>query len=282
MTLSELNTITAATLAPLGTEARDITRILMEDLLGYDPTAIIIHGDRELEPLTVRRIHRAAERVLAGEPVQYVVGTARFMGLDFKVTPATLIPRPETEGLVDTIIAEAGPRADLRVLDIGTGTGCIAIALARALKFARVDAIDISADALTVAEENARNLRAKVQFRRADALNLTLPDGSYDIIVSNPPYITDREAAQMDSRVLDHEPRQALFVPDDDPLRFYRAIADTATKALATGGRLYFENNPLFAYDLKTMLTRKNFTDIDITRDYLGRLRYASAAKTPD
>lgn len=276
MTLKDLKAQLIDRLAPMGNEVGDTVRILMEDVLGYTPTALVIHGDRELEPQTAMRLLRLAERVIAGEPVQYVVGKARFMGFDFKVTPATLIPRPETEGLVDAIIADAGKRTDLRVLDIGTGSGCIAISLARALKFPRIQAIDISAAALAVAKENAEELRVNIEFVLADALTF-IPTGKYDIIVSNPPYIADSEASSMDSRVLDHEPRQALFVPDDDPLRFYRAIARMASDALGTEGKLYFEINPLFAGRLKALLTEEGLTSVDITRDYLGRMRYASA-----
>ena len=205
MTLSRLSAALKAQLAPLGSEARDVARIIIEDLLGYDATAVVVNGDRVLQEATVSRLSRAAARVVAGEPVQYVVGKARFAGLDFIVTPATLIPRPETEALTDMIIDDAGREPDLRVLDVGTGSGCIAITLARALRFARVEAVDISAEALAVAADNARRLRAKVQFTCADALAMRLDCEAYDIIVSNPPYVCSCEAAEMDRRVLDHD-----------------------------------------------------------------------------
>ena len=185
-----------------------------------------MNGDREMLPFTAEKIDRVADRVAAGEPVQYAVGKARFMGNDYRVTPAVLIPRPETAGLVDMICKEYDGRSDLRVLDIGTGSGCIAISLARALPFSSVTAFDISAEALAVARDNARSLGVSVDFRQTDILKAE-PGGdsrSFDIVVSNPPYICRSEAADMDARVLDHEPAQALFVPDDGPLLFYTAI----------------------------------------------------------
>lgn len=279
MTLSRLSAALKAQLAPLGSEARDVARIIIEDLLGYDATAVVVNGDRVLQEATVSRLSRAAARVVAGEPVQYVVGKARFAGLDFIVTPATLIPRPETEALTDMIIDDAGREPDLRVLDVGTGSGCIAITLARALRFARVEAVDISAEALAVAADNARRLRAKVQFTCADALAMRLDCEAYDIIVSNPPYVCSCEAAEMDRRVLDHEPHSALFVPDDDPLLFYRAIAEQALRALRPGGKLYFEINPLHSAAMATMLTAMGYDGVALHRDYLGRVRYATATK---
>ena len=279
MTLARLSAALKAQLAPLGSEARDVARIIIEDLLGYDATAVIVNGDRVLQEATVERLRRAAARVVAGEPVQYVVGKARFAGMDFAVTPATLIPRPETEALTDMIIDDAAREPDMSVLDVGTGSGCIAITLARALRFARVEAVDISADALAVAADNARRLRAKVHFTCADALALSLDSEAYDIIVSNPPYVCCSEAAEMDSRVLDHEPHSALFVPDDDPLLFYRAIAEQALRALRPGGKLYFEINPLHSAAMVSMLSAMGYDDVALHRDYLGRERYATAIK---
>ena len=202
------------------------------------------------------------------------------MGNSYIVTPAVLIPRPETAALVDMITDHAGGRSDLRILDIGTGTGCIAISLARALPFADVDASDISAQALDVARENARNLKTKVTFRQEDILKAEPPAAPcYDIIVSNPPYIAESEKADMDARVLDYEPSTALFVPDDDPLRFYRAIAEYALKALVSDGNLYFEINSNYGPQMKEMLADKGFADIEISRDFRGNIRYASARR---
>ncbi|MDE6332446.1 MAG: peptide chain release factor N(5)-glutamine methyltransferase, partial [Muribaculaceae bacterium] len=189
MTVTELNRHIIAVLTPvLGQgEAKSAARIIWDDVLHYTPGQIIIRGDHELEPFSVEHINRLLREVCGGRPLQYAIGTARFMGMDLKVAPDTLIPRPETAGLVDIITDDAGEQTDLHVLDIGTGSGCIAIALARALKFARIDAIDISAPALEVASENARNLGCRINFIHADALALPqnqAVDDRYDIIVS--------------------------------------------------------------------------------------------------
>lgn len=261
-------------------EADSAAAILMEDIGGYTRTTLFADGDREISDFVKGRIDSAVARIVGGEPVQYAVGRALFMGNSYIVTPAVLIPRPETAALVDMITDHAGSRSDLRILDIGTGTGCIAISLARALPFADVDATDISAQALDVARENARNLKTKVTFRQEDILNAAPPaTPCYDIIVSNPPYIAESEKADMDARVLDYEPSTALFVPDDDPLRFYRAIAEYALKALVSDGNLYFEINSNYGPQMKEMLADKGFADIEISRDFRGNIRYASARR---
>ncbi len=267
-------------LSPSLGESRAAARVIMEDVRGATPTDLVVNGDRTVEPPTLGRIYDIVARIISGEPVQYAVGSARFYGMDFTVTPDVLIPRPETEGLVDMIVSQWSGRDDLRVLDCGTGSGCIAIALARNLPFSAIDAIDISNAALKVAEENSRRLKTSVGFYRRDILKLTPPDAPlYDIIVSNPPYIARDEAAAMDDRVLGYEPAGALFVPDDNPLIFYRAISAYAVKALKAGGRLYFEINPRFRDAMTAMLADDGFTDIDTRRDYLGRYRFVSASK---
>lgn len=288
MTVSELNRHIIATLTPvLGPgEARSAARIIWDDVLHYTPAQTVIRGDHRLEPFTQENIDELLRRVCAGEPLQYAIGTARFMGMDLKVTPDTLIPRPETAGLVDLITDRFGQRADLQVLDVGTGSGCIALALSRALRFADIDAMDISQPALDVARENAETLGCNINFIRADALQL--PSGglneertspqSYDIIVSNPPYVLDSEATEMDARVLDHEPKTALFVPDSDPLKFYRSISEYARKALRPGGMLFFEINPKEEAAMSKLLCSLGFVNVEIHNDYLGRKRFATAA----
>lgn len=280
MTLEECNKYllhTLATSLPLG-EARSTVRLLLEDVAFASPVDVMCHGDRLLEPETVALLQTMAKRIAAGEPPQYVVGRARFCGMYLQVTPATLIPRPETEGLVDIITDHNSTARDLHILDIGTGSGCIAIALARALPFARVDACDISADALIIAEDNARQLHATVNFAQCDILHEPIPNEPlYDVVVSNPPYIARSEAADMEARVLDFEPHTALFVDDNDPLIFYRAIARYAHAALKPKGMLYFEINPLFAKQLEQMLYNEGFTYVDIQRDFCQRLRFAIA-----
>ncbi len=257
-------------------EARAIAHMVAEEVLHYTPVDMVVRGGIEQPVLLVERIRAIVARVAAGEPVQYVLGHARFCGLDFKVTPATLIPRPETEMLVDMIVDE-NPGADLQVLDIGTGSGCIAIALKRALKFAQVSAVDISADALAVASENARSLKAQVDFARADVAAMTWPECSLDIVVSNPPYVCRSEAAGMERHVLDHEPAAALWVPDDDPLLYYRPIARLAAAALRPGGRVYLEINRRFGGQVQQLLQQQGFGQVQVLRDQYGNHRFVKA-----
>ena len=255
-------------------------RIIFEDVAGYGRNYLFMNGDREITDFMQGKIDAVVAKVAGGEPVQYAVGRAQFMGNDYKVTPAVLVPRPETAALVDMIISQWGARTDLDVLDVGTGSGCIAISLARALPFSRVTALDVSADALDVARENAKALNVNIDFVRADIIRVKLPERPlYNIVVSNPPYVCDSERADMDARVLDYEPPVALFVPDSDPLLFYRAIARYARAALRPGGRLYFEINSRFPGQTHTLLAGEGFTDIDLQRDYRGLDRYASATQ---
>lgn len=261
-------------------ESRWIVRLLLEDVMGWSPTDQILRDDYEMTPYTAAKLASMVDRIAGGEPVQYVTGVAQFYGMMFKVTPAVLIPRPETAGLVDLIVDEYGSSRDLEVLDCGTGSGCIAIALARNLPFSRVTAIDIDPAALDVARNNGKALGVDVDWKRQDIMKLAdLHDReAYDIIASNPPYIALKEKAEMEAHVVDHEPARALFVPDDDPLVFYKAIADYGMDALKDGGRLYFEINPLYAAELKAYLERE-YADVTIERDSEGKLRYAIAKK---
>lgn len=258
-------------------EAEWMARIIFRQLKGYSQVDLIMKADIQVSDFIEKKIDAIVERLLRHEPIQYIFGETQFYGLNLKVSPATLIPRPETEELVEMIVCDADGRSDLRVLDLCTGSGCIAVALARNLRFPRVDAIDISQDAIEVAEENAALTKTHIGFRCADALNLSLSPDSYDIIVSNPPYITDRERTAMDANVLHYEPALALFVPDSDPLRFYRAIARSARSALRTGGRLYFELNPLYAEQLAAEMTTDGWTDVSLHRDMQGLYRFLSA-----
>lgn len=275
------HTVTARLAKALGSqgEGAAVASIIFEDVAGYSKTFIFANGDREITDYMQSRISAVADKVVAGEPVQYAVGKARFMGNDFIVTPDVLIPRPETAGLVDMITDHWSGRTDLDVCDIGTGSGCIAISLARALPFSHVTALDVSTAAIKVAKLNASNLRANVDFIQADILTVMPPKGAYDIIVSNPPYVTQSEAADMDARVLDYEPRTALFVPDNDPLRFYRAIADYGRTALKPGGMLYFEINQNYPDQTVALLESKGFANVIALRDYKGNYRYVTAVQ---
>lgn len=256
-------------------EAQAMIRIICEDVFNYDPVDVALRQESELPEFAQDKVADTIARLRRHEPLQYIVGSARFHGHRFKVTPAVLIPRPETEQLVDIIVDE-NTASDLRVLDMGTGSGCIAISLARALKFAQVEALDVSRDALAVARENAATLKAKVRFFESDMLS-PQPSARYDIIVSNPPYICWSEREAMDRNVKDYEPGQALFVPDNDPLLFYKAIAPYAAQSLERGGRLYLEINQRFGNEVKRLLEDNGFDEVRIIEDSFGKVRFAAA-----
>lgn len=264
-------------------EGEAAARIIFEDVARYDRNYIFMNGDREILDFMQAKIAAVVGRVIAGEPVQYAVGKARFMGNDFEVSPSVLIPRPETAGLVDLITSVYEGRSDLRILDVGTGSGCIALSLARALPFAQVTGVDVSADALKVARDNARTLNISAKFEALDILNAPGPSQpSFDIVVSNPPYVCQSEGADMDKRVLDYEPHTALFVPDDNPLLFYKAICAYARAALVPGGTVWFEINSRFPDRMRQLLESDGFTGVEILRDYRGLYRYATGTKPKD
>lgn len=258
-------------------EANALARMVVEEVLHYSPVDVLLRGNVEQDEVFVERIRSIADRLCKGEPIQYIFGHARFHGHEFKVTPATLIPRPETELLVDMITDDAGAAADLRVLDIGTGSGCIAISLALALRWPEVEAFDISAEALAVAKENAASLKAKVDFVQTDILTAVPEADSLDVVVSNPPYICDSERADMERNVLEHEPATALFVPDADPLLFYRAIAKYAAVALKPAGRIYLEINRRFGGETCRLLEENGFEQAQVIRDQFGNPRFVKA-----
>lgn len=258
-----------------------MVRIMMEYLKGYTTVDLALKGDLEVTSWLERKVCDVTRRLLDDEPVQYIFSRARFYGLDLKVTPATLIPRPETEELVDLIVRREAGRSDLRVLDACTGSGCIAVALYRNLPFARVDAFDISDKALEVARENNDRLRTRINIFKADALKLPAPAAAtYDIVVSNPPYISEREMKDMEQNVLRYEPHEALFVPDTNPLCFYHAIAAYAFSALKPGGALWFEINPLFASELAAYMAAAGWEDVTLVADMERKQRFLHA-KTP-
>lgn len=261
-------------------EAAALMREIFLRVKGYNPVDIVLKADMEVSDYLVDKVNKITERLLLDEPVQYIFGVAHFYGMDFKVSPAVLIPRPETAELVDIIVNDFKGKQDLHVFDICTGSGVIAIALARNLPFSVVEAIDISDEALSIASENSSKLKTKVRFAHRDALSLPIPDKpSFNIIVCNPPYISEKEKPAIEPNVLLYEPHDALFVPDSDPLVFYRAVARYALKALLPGGKLYFEINPLFSEELKKMLIADGWTDVRIIRDSYGKLRFAEAIK---
>lgn len=228
-------------------------------------------------------IEAAQAQLLRHKPLQYVLGTAHFAGLELEVTPATLIPRPETEELVALIIKDWKKAPQLTILDIGTGSGCIPIALSQALPAARVIGVDISAEALAVAKRNAARYVPNVEFQQVDILRdapAEIAPHSLSILVSNPPYVLESERAQMRANVLEYEPATALFVPDNDPLLFYRRIAALGQGLLRPGGKLYFEINEQYATAVLALLAGLGYAGGQIQQDMFGKNRMVSATWT--
>ena len=264
-------------------EAKAVVRTLVEELFQLTLTDLYAGGLDNLTTAEQQRLETSLQQLEAGIPVQYVTGTARFFGRDYVVNPHVLIPRPETEVLCEIILSAYNqpycalqPPVPLRVLDIGTGSGCIAVTLALDLWNSSVSAWDVSGEALLTARENAHRLQAQVNFEWHDVLSLdeaALAATPFDIIVSNPPYVCDRERKDMTEQVLAHEPHTALFVPDNDPLLFYRAIADYSTTHLNPHGLLAFEINPLFAKEMCEMLESKGYEQVEVKTDQYGRER---------
>ena len=254
-------------------ETEAIIRIIFHYLKGWNLTDILIHKNEPLSDYIKNEIDIILKRLLTYEPIQYITGEARFHGMMMKVEQGVLIPRPETEQLVDLIIDENRGREDLKVLDICTGSGCIALALARNLPFSQVLAIDFSPVALKIAKENSEILKTKIKILKADIFEWTTTE-KFDIIVSNPPYVMDKEALQMEKNVLNYEPHEALFVRDDNPLVFYKRITDIAKDSLKENGKLYFEINPMMSGILKQMMGEKGFRNVEIYKDSFGKDRF--------
>ncbi|MBQ9237570.1 MAG: peptide chain release factor N(5)-glutamine methyltransferase [Prevotella sp.] len=259
-------------------EAQSIMRLVLSDCFNISFTDICGGALDRMPDADKARLDTLTRRLQQGEPVQYVIGKAHFYGRDFIVSPSVLIPRLETEGLIEVAMSYKSNRAPA-VLDIGTGSGCIAITIAKEMPDAQVTAWDISDDALAIARKNALALGAKVTFQKQDALNPPHDVGQYDIIVSNPPYICHCEAVEMEANVLEHEPHQALFVPDDNPLLFYRHIAAYAEEALCQNGILAFEINPLYGKEICELLLQHNFREIMLIKDEFGKDRIAKCTK---
>lgn len=261
-------------------ETKGMVSLIFQNLKEWDQTAIIMNYDMPVSDYLIEKIKEILYRLKTGEPIQYILGKANFYGMYLDVDKSTLIPRPETEQLVDLIVKENSNTADLRVLDIGTGTGAIAIALARNLPFSQVSALDISPDAISVARQNASKLKCKINFITEDLFLFNIKPNSFDIIVSNPPYICESEKKDMEQNVLDFEPASALFVPDNDPLLFYRRIASIARSGLRERGSLYFEINPAYSEKMVRMLNEFGYKNIEVIKDFYNRSRFI-VAKTP-
>lgn len=257
-----------------GHELTAIIRTICCDMLGIGTATYYL---KEAVTLTTEQgtlLQGIIDRLRQGEPLQYIEGKAPFCGMEFAVNSSVLIPRPETAELVDWIVCEHATQQP-RILDLGTGSGCIAIALSKQLPQAMIEACDISAEALTVAKENARTNEAPVSFFTHDMLDLGTPlPHSYDILVSNPPYIRQSEAADMSIQVTEWEPHTALFVPDDDALRFYRAIAELGqTEALRPGGHIYVEINQALGKETVALFEAYGYQDVELRKDIYGNER---------
>lgn len=248
-------------------ELRELAYWILEESTGMTRTEILFGCKDTKKNVYAQEIEVILQKLRAHEPIQYVFGHTEWMGLDLRVTPATLIPRPETAELVEWVLHVADKNKPLRVLDIGTGSGCIAIALKKAAPNWQVTGLDISHEALDVAKENAERNNVAIHWQQADILSLcSLP--MVDIIVSNPPYICEKEKVDMQARVLDYEPAKALFVPDNDPLLFYRKIA-----SLKGAPMLFFEINEAYGEQVCSMLRTIGYTNVELKKDMYGKTR---------
>lgn len=259
-------------------EAGNLSRIICCEILGQQTVDYYLGKDIILSVKEEQELESILARLHNFEPIQYILGEARFLGRTFRVTPGVLIPRPETEELVEMMLKELSPVS--RVLDVGTGSGCIAISLAKELPESQVTAWDVSGEALSIAAANSKALQASVRFEQRDVLTYEpCVVDCYDVIVSNPPYVTEAEKQEMEHNVLDWEPSLALFVLDTDPLRFYRRIAVLGLEMLTSGGKLYFEINRAFGKDTVAMLCETGYRAVRLQKDISHNDRFVIAEK---
>lgn len=261
-------------------EVRSFLYLLIEHHLGLQRFVLAMTPDITLEEHDRMLFFEALDRLRRREPIQYILGSTYFMEMRFDVNEHVLIPRPETEELVRWILDERHSlETRARILDVGTGSGCIAIALAKHWPHAEVHAVDISEHALQTAKANAAAHEVAISFFKADVFTLEL-EGNFDIIVSNPPYVRESEKIEMEAHVLDHEPGQALFVSDENPLQFYKAISSYAAGHLKPSGRLYFEINQYLGQETQQLLQDHNFSEIELRKDLFGNDRLLKGTLT--
>jgi release factor glutamine methyltransferase len=259
-------------------EALSLAKMLLTEAFGFSTLELYGGKDKEISGNRLRDLHEMLSRLKKNEPIQYIIGTESFCGLTFEVNPNVLIPRPETQELVRWIEAD-WKSVPCRILDIGTGSGCISISLAKFLEGAKVESWDISEGALQVARRNCVRNEAEVLLRQQDVLS-AMPEGElYQVIVSNPPYICEKEKVDMDANVLDWEPETALFVPDADPLLFYRKIAELGISMLCEGGALYFEINRAYGEETLRMLEGLGYRQLELRKDDFGNDRMIKACR---
>lgn len=261
-------------------ESQQIFLLVLQHLMNYKRSDFILRKNESADEQLLLKFNKILEELKSAKPVQYVLGKADFYGLTFKVNPSVLIPRPETEELVDWILREVDVNKVVKILDVGTGSGCIAIALAKHLPQANIVAIDIAEDSLQTARVNALMNEVKVEFIHESILAISqLSNMKFEVIVSNPPYITQDEKEQMHQNVLAHEPHRALFVENSNPLLFYQAISDYAFEHLLPNGKLFFEINEYFAEETQMILKEKGFQTVRLEKDMQGKNRMVIAEK---
>ena len=266
-------------------EANALIMILLEHYFGIDRVKMALEPELRLSESELLTLHFAVKELLKNKPIQYVIGETEFCGMRFFVEEGVLIPRPETEELVNKLAVSScqlavNPSPSFRIIDIGTGSGCIAISLAKLLKDSVVTAVDVSEKALEIAKKNADLNGVDVRFILDDILNPQNPeliDNQYDIIVSNPPYVCESEKSEMRANVLDYEPSSALFVSDNDPLIFYRKILEFAQKTLKPNGQIWFEINEKFGDEMQNLCHEKGFKNVEIIKDFRGKERILKA-----
>lgn len=292
MTLKEFKQFFSETLSEIypKTEIESFFFILMDELLNLKRIDIVLKPDFKLKNEILTDLKKITTRLKREEPIQYILGTTEFYGLPFLVDKNTLIPRPETEELVEWIlicvqnlkiknqnVTSSAVEKSLNILDIGTGTGCIPISLAKNLQNVNISAIDVSKSALEIAKKNAQLNKVNIDFRELDILKTDKLPQKYTIIVSNPPYVRKLEKTEIKNNVLNNEPHLALFVADENPLIFYKKIADLAKNHLTKNGFLFFEINQYLSNETVTMLKQKGFTNIELKKDFSGNDRMIQA-----
>ncbi len=256
-------------------EIRPMARLLLQHVLKADNTQLLLMGNTQLSGPQLTQVESYIEQLKQHIPIQYILGSTEFYGMELMVNPSVLIPRPETEELVHWIINDN--LQGKRLLDIGTGSGCIAISLKANIPNTTITAWDISKEALSTAQNNAIHLKQEVNFQHVDVLKHQAGDEKFDVIVSNPPYVRELEKKMMEANVLDHEPETALFVTDTDPLLFYRTIAQLGQQMLTANGVLYFEINEYLAKEMTSMLIDLGYTSIECRKDLNGKDRMMKA-----
>lgn len=260
-------------------EALSLAKMLLVDVFGFTTLELYGGKDRSFSEKEQELLSDIVKRLQNHEPLQYIIGRETFMGLDIEVDENVLIPRPETQELVNWILDDYRLDEGCKILDIGTGSGCIPIALAHYMSGAELEAWDISDGALELAQRNAKRNDVKVLFCKQNVLEMVPSALRYDVIVSNPPYITEKEKVDMEPNVLDWEPSIALFVPDSDPLLFYRKIAELGLGMLVQGGALYFEINRAYGAMMKSMLENMGYKHVELRKDMFGNDRMIKAIK---